>query len=157
MTDHLKRLVGHLAWADGETLAALRGAASPPERAVKLYAHVLTAEHVWLSRLKQQPSRLPVWPDMDLAACQALARENAADYAAYVESLTPGDAAREVDYRNSAGDAFRSAIGDVLLHVCLHGSYHRGQVAMLLRDSGAEPRATDYIAFTRGAPAARGG
>ena len=36
----------------------------------------------------------------------------------------------------------------------MHGSYHRGQVAMLLRQSGAEPLPTDYIVFVRGVPAA---
>ena len=36
----------------------------------------------------------------------------------------------------------------------LHGAYHRGQIALLLREGGAEPAPTDYIAFVRGAPAA---
>jgi len=36
----------------------------------------------------------------------------------------------------------------------MHGCYHRGQVAMLIRDGGGTPAPTDYIAFVRGAPAA---
>jgi uncharacterized damage-inducible protein DinB len=40
------------------------------------------------------------------------------------------------------------------VHVAMHGSYHRGQITMLVRDAGAEPQPTDYIAFVRGAPAA---
>jgi uncharacterized damage-inducible protein DinB len=42
----------------------------------------------------------------------------------------------------------------MLVHVALHGQYHRGQVALLLRASGFEPATTDYIAWTRGVPAA---
>jgi uncharacterized damage-inducible protein DinB len=55
---------------------------------------------------------------------------------------------------NSAGQAFTSTVEDILLHVCLHGQYHRGQVALLLREAGAAPATTDYIAFARGAPTA---
>ena len=36
----------------------------------------------------------------------------------------------------------------------MHGSYHRGQVTMLVRDAGAEPQPTDYNRFVRGVPAA---
>ncbi|HEU5359182.1 MAG TPA: DinB family protein, partial [Gemmatimonadales bacterium] len=60
-----------------------------------------------------------------------------------------------VTYRNSAGLEFTSTVEDILLHVALHGAYHRGQVARALREGGAVPNATDYIAFIRGAPAAR--
>lgn len=45
----------------------------------------------------------------------------------------------------------RSAVRDVLLHVALHGSYHRGQLAWLARTAGAVPTATDFIVFSRGA------
>jgi uncharacterized damage-inducible protein DinB len=38
--------------------------------------------------------------------------------------------------------------------VALHGSYHRGQIALLVRAGGSTPAPTDYIAFIRGAPAA---
>jgi len=69
--------------------------------------------------------------------------------------LTAADLAREIQYRNSAGQEFRSTLEDILLHVALHGSYHRGQVSLIVRGGGGEPVATDYNAFIRGVPAAR--
>lgn len=36
-----------------------------------------------------------------------------------------------------------------LAHVVLHGSYHRGQIALLTRAGGGTPAATDYILFIR--------
>jgi uncharacterized damage-inducible protein DinB len=36
----------------------------------------------------------------------------------------------------------------------LHGAYHRGQIALLIRQAGAVPAPTDYVAFVRGAPTA---
>jgi uncharacterized damage-inducible protein DinB len=31
----------------------------------------------------------------------------------------------------------------------MHGSYHRGQIAMALRAAGVDPVNTDFIAFAR--------
>jgi uncharacterized damage-inducible protein DinB len=115
---------------------------------------VLGAEHVWLARLRQQPTRVAVWPVLDLDACSRLAHTNHAEFSALLASLAPSDLDAEVPYTNSAGIAFRSSRSDILLHVALHGCYHRGQVALTLREAGAEPEPTDYIAFARGAPAA---
>jgi uncharacterized damage-inducible protein DinB len=60
-----------------------------------------------------------------------------------------------VHYTNSDGQHFETSVSDILTHVALHGAYHRGQVAHLLRGAGAEPQATDYIQFGRGAPASK--
>jgi len=153
----LERLFAHLRWADGRTLAALRAAQAPPAKALELYAHILGAEHVWLARLNQQPAQLAVWPTGSPDELGALADANHAGFAALLAALDPAALEAEVPYTNSAALAFRSTRLDILLHVALHGCYHRGQVALLLRESGAAPLPTDYIAFVRGAPAATRG
>ena len=91
---------------------------------------------------------------ISLDDCARLARENRDALRAYVARLTSADLRRAVHYRNSAGDEFDNAIEDILVHVAMHGSYHRGQVSLLVRDAGAQPQPTDFIAFVRGAPAA---
>lgn len=151
--NHLRLLVDHMAWADERVLVSL-GQPGVPQRALDLYAHVLGAEHVWLARLEQRPRTVAVWPVMSLNECAQLAAENTRAFRAYVERLTSGDLRRIVHYRNSAGDEFDNAVEDILVHVAMHGSYHRGQVSLLVRDAGAEPQPTDYIAFIRGRPAA---
>jgi len=154
MPDALRRLFEHLRWADAAAVDALRRATPTPAAALEVYAHLVGAEHVWLARLRGEAPSVAVWPALELEECAALARRNADGYAAYLGGLRPEELGRKIPYRNSAGRAFESAIEDILLHVALHGSYHRGQMALLLRRSGAEPAATDYIAFVRGAPAA---
>lgn len=154
MMEEMRRLFAHARWADERALEALRGAAQAPAEALKVYAHVLGAEHTWLSRLRGEAPEVAVWPALGIEECAALALENADGYDAYLDSLAPDDFASEVEYRNSAGDRFRTRIDDILLHVALHGSYHRGQIAMLLRQHGAAPLPTDYIAYVRGVPAA---
>jgi uncharacterized damage-inducible protein DinB len=151
---HVSRLVAHLAWADDRVLAALRSATTPDPSCLALFAHVLAAEHVWLARLKGETPRHPVWPALPLEECAGLVQANQRELTAYAAALAPADLARDVTYRNSAGQEYTSTIEDILLHVCLHGSYHRGQIAWELRKGGGVPMPTDYIAFVRGAPAA---
>lgn len=147
-------MIAHLEWADARALESLRGATVNVPKALEIYAHVLGAEHTWISRIAGRAPRHAVWPTLDLAQCETLARENAAELRAFAASASDAALARVVSYRNSAGQEFESAVKDMLLQLLLHGSYHRGQIALLLRESGAEPSPTDYIAFVRGAPAA---
>jgi uncharacterized damage-inducible protein DinB len=152
--DHLTRLVEHMAWADARALKALRKSEGASELAHSELAHVLGAEHVWLARLEGRPATVAVWPELSVDECEALARETQAGFRAFVERQDDTTLERTVHYRNSAGAEFDSKVSDILLHVALHGSYHRGKVAVALRASGAEPAATDYIGFVRGVPAA---
>ena len=155
MLGYIQKLIDHLKWADAAVLEALRTSPGSDSRAITLYAHVLGAEVVWLSRIAGRPSDVAVWPSLPFDELSKLAERTASEFDALVASLRPDDLDREIDYRNSAGQPLRSTIEDILLHVALHGSYHRGQVALLIRGSGGEPASTDYIGFIRGAPAAR--
>jgi uncharacterized damage-inducible protein DinB len=150
----LSKLLDHLEWADRRVLDSLRAMTHPDQRAIDLYAHVLGAEHTWLRRVQQQAPREKVWPDLTLDRAAALAAENAAGLRALLDSRSADELQRKVAYTNSAGVAFESTVEDMLLQVVLHGCYHRGQVAMVVRGAGAEPSPTDYIAFVRGAAAA---
>lgn len=154
MIDYLQRLCAHLAWADERALNSLRRAGSPPPKALQLYAHILGAEHVWLTRLFQEQATVAVWPTLTIDDCIALARRNHEALDRLVSSLSAADLAREIPYTNSAGASFRSRIDDILTQITTHGVYHRGQIAWLVREAGAEPEPTDYIAFVRGVPAA---
>ncbi len=154
MAGHLSTLLAHLRWADHRVLDALRASNGQPTQARQLYAHVLGAEETWLSRLEGRAAALAVWPELDVDECAAWAGRIHGALDRYVEALGPAGLDAEVAYVNSAGRPFRSTAHEILLHVAMHGQYHRGQVALLLRASGFEPAATDFIAWARGAPAA---
>jgi uncharacterized damage-inducible protein DinB len=156
LLDRLHVLFEHLAWADDQVIESLRAAPDLPDAdAVReLLAHILGAEHVWLARINGKPAEVAVWPNLSLDQCADLARRNQAGYRWLLEQLRQGGAAESVRYTNSAGRELETRKDDILLHVALHGSYHRGQIAARLRTGGAEPSPTDYIAFVRGVPAA---
>jgi len=150
----VRRLFAHLEWADRRTLEALRRAEQPPARALEIFAHILGSEHNWLSRLEKRPPSAAIWPTPTVDDCERLMKETHAAWEEFLAACTETELARTVHYANSAGAEFDSRVEDILLHVCLHGANHRGQVNALLRAAGGEPQAGDYIAYVRGAPAA---
>ena len=115
---------------------------------------MLGAEHVWLSRIHSRPATLAVWPELTIDQCEEISMANGESFAELARTLNPTTLARQISYRNSAGNSFTSTLEEILLHVSLHGAYHRGQIAIMLRESGDIPASTDFIAFARGAPAA---
>jgi uncharacterized damage-inducible protein DinB len=147
-------LFEHVAWADRLLLDALLGLDPPPAEAWREYSHVLGAEAVWIDRLVGRPQRLAVWPELATTEATALAESQRAEYDRYLDGLDAGALDARVPYVNSAGRSFETSVVDILLHVALHGQYHRGKINLMLREGGHEPAPTDYISFARGVPAA---
>lgn len=152
--DYLRRLADHCLAADSALAESFNTAPSVPDSALREYAHILGAEETWLARIEGRTARAAIWPSGSLNDVLQLRRTVVESYRAYFAALRDADLERMVSYRNSAGLAFSTSIGDILLHVMLHGQYHRGKVNLLLRQSGLPPVPTDYIAFVRGVPAA---
>ncbi|MGH9399361.1 MAG: DinB family protein [Thermoanaerobaculia bacterium] len=148
----IERLQGYFAWnhwANRETLASLERAGQPPPRALALLAHLVGTEHLWHARLQGEKSRLAVWPDLALAACREEIAKLEGIWRGALGELTPDGLGRKVSYVNSKGESWESGVEDILMHVVFHGSYHRGQIAKLMREGGFEPAYTDYIHAVR--------
>jgi uncharacterized damage-inducible protein DinB len=142
-----------MAWANARVMDGLRASGGSDPHALEQFAHVLGAESVWLTRIMGEAPRVAVWPSLSIEQCAALAVENQRGYEVV---LREGDTAleREVTYTNSAGETFTNRVLDILVHVAMHGAYHRGMISILTRRSGGVATPTDFIAFVRGAPAA---
>lgn len=146
-----KRLFAYDAWANRQTVASLRAAAGAvPEKARKRLGHLLGAGWLWLSRLESAASPPPaVWPDLPLEDAALGIEELARTWDAFVSRLDDAALARTITYTNSKGEAWSSRVSEVLMHVVLHGGYHRGQIASDLREAGFEPAYSDYIEAAR--------
>lgn len=147
MPELLERLYEHMWWAHDALIDELRREAPDVETA-KLLAHIVAAEHLWLNRVDAIKPRFVVWPTLSLDEVVELEAENRARFR---ELLERPDATRQrrVRYRNSAGNDFENSVDEILTHVALHGHYHRGQIARVMRGTGREPVYTDYIGFIR--------
>lgn len=161
MRSSLTRIWDHLAWAaerlDRRLTEAVRDEVGEPgaearSESLRLLAHLVYAERIWLDRIATGTSDHRVWPDPEnppkLEAIRALQDGTLAEGRALLRDAATR-LTRPVRYRNSSGTSFQAELGDILLHVGLHGAYHRGQVARALRQGGLEPVNTDYITWVR--------
>ena len=136
-------------WANRECLRAIRECDLLPTTALGRLAHILSAEKLWLERLRQQKQTMPVWPTSTIEECGMLADEMGAAWRDYLSKLGPGEVGRVIEYRNTKGEPWSNRIEDVLMHVIMHSAYHRGQIALEMRNAGAPPAYTDFIHAVR--------
>ena len=69
-------------------------------------------------------------------------------YAFYVSGLTEEEFEQPVDFVFTSGKPARMKRGEIILHVCLHGTYHRGNAGAVLQLKGLIPSRdaiTDFL------------
>jgi uncharacterized damage-inducible protein DinB len=175
MTKQLTELVELLEyhhWATNLTVNAARaltpeqftqdlGSSFPSVR--DTLVHVFTADRAWLGRLEGQAplranatdfgtlnSLLEVWEPVLTrwpSVVEALGDAGRLD----TGRLDTGrlDTGRLIEYKSFAGEPFTNSLGQIVRHVVNHGTYHRGQVATMLRQLGAQAVSSDLISFYR--------
>src|SRR5882762_5568324 len=62
----IERVFEYDAWANREEVRHLRELATPPPNAMKILAHILGTEWLFLGRLRRDPKPAIVWPDLTL-------------------------------------------------------------------------------------------
>jgi uncharacterized damage-inducible protein DinB len=93
-----------------------------------------------------QAPRSEVMPTLEELASSA--REVDDWYAAYVAGLSAGDFEEPVEFTFTSGKPARMKRGEIILHVCMHGTYHRGNAGALLQLRGLTPSRdaiTDFL------------
>lgn len=149
MSAEIADLLRYEAWANQRVVESLRQSQTPP-RAVELFAHVLGAQEVWLSRLAGlDSSGVDVWPTLTVAECEQRQRRLERTLSDYLRMLSPESLDQPLDYRTTSGKEFRNTPRQILTHLVFHGQHHRGQIAACLREAGVTPAVTDLIAHYR--------
>jgi uncharacterized damage-inducible protein DinB len=149
LLEYLRRQFAYDSWANRAVLTALSRNTSSSARPLQLLTHILSAERLWLERIRKKPQSLPVWPDFPADRCEAQISELDRLWREYLGQLSPSALSEKVAYKNSKGEPWASTVEDVLTHVLLHSAYHRGQIASQMRAGGEEPAYTDFIHATR--------
>jgi uncharacterized damage-inducible protein DinB len=112
--------------------------------------HCLMADHAWLHRVQNKAFKradLTHFPDLEVlrTAWQHVLTE----WEEIIATTAPDS---RIQYKTFDGSSFENTFEDIVRHFVNHGSYHRGQIAMMLRLLGHVPAATDWIIFARTHP-----
>ena len=159
--EYIRTLLDYNYWARDRALASAE-TLSPEQLAKPLgssfgsvldtLVHLHFAEWIWYNRW--QGTSPSAWPDASgltsVAALRAAWKPLEDRVRNFGGPLTAADLHRPLTYTLMSGQASTSQLWETMVHVMNHGTYHRGQVATMLRQLGAKPaQSTDMIAFFR--------
>jgi uncharacterized damage-inducible protein DinB len=148
MKRYFLRLYQYNAWSNKRVLDCLSRQNVADEDILTLMGHIVAAQFLWLHRIKGLPAPdLKLWGSYRLDQLIALSQKASEDWLNFVE--TTDDFNREMTYKNYLGDDYTNNVEMITIHLVNHSSYHRAQIAMLLRQKGMEPVNTDFITYDR--------
>ena len=145
-----RRLFEYDHWANQAALASLSSMTGATEKPLKVFAHVLGAHRVWRARFDgpSAPSVQP-WPALSLEEARLAIEEVHQRWLALLDQFNEEKLDQNLVYRTTQGVPFETSIRDVLTHLLMHAAYHRGQVALAVREAGGKPATTDYVYYLR--------
>jgi uncharacterized damage-inducible protein DinB len=129
--------------------------------------HIIAGEWGWLEYWKAPSTDATFLADLktrrdalfnpapfpDVAAVQSKWAEVEREQVGFVNRVTNESLETLLPFRGT-----RVRLAHLMVHVANHSTYHRGQIALMMRQLGATPLATDFHVFLvegRGEPAAQ--
>ncbi len=151
-TEYFSVLFDYNRMANRSFLGLMQSMEDPSDRMVALMGHILNAQSIWLKRINREPD-LPVpWRELEVENMPDLDDKNYLKTRQLLDKLESGrdyNLNSVIQYKNSKGLDFKNTIWEILLHIVNHSTYHRGQLAVLLKENNIEPPATDFIFYRR--------
>jgi uncharacterized damage-inducible protein DinB len=159
--DYVRILLDYNYWARDRALASA-GRLPPDQLSQNLgssfgsvlgtLVHIYSAEWIWNRRWHGESPSAHV--DTSRFVSAGALREAwlplEQETRSFVEGLGPDGLSRTLEYRMMSGQPSTSVYWQMIVHVVNHGTYHRGQVATMMRQLGSKPaESTDMVVFFR--------
>jgi len=148
MKKYFSKLYHYNAWASNRVLNCLKRQGIKNEKILTLMGHIVAAQFLWLHRIKGLPAPdVKLWGSYTLDQLLTMAEDAGKQWIDFVESTDNFD--RELTYKNYVNEPYTNNVEMIMIHLVNHSTYHRAQIAMLLRQNGQEPINTDFITYDR--------
>jgi uncharacterized damage-inducible protein DinB len=123
--------------------------------------HIIGGEWIWLAYWRQSSHRDSLVTELraqrdalfqphafpNLAAVQLRWAEIENEQVEFMNHVTSESLEKMLPFRTT-----QIRLAHLMQHLANHSTYHRGQVALMMRQLGAEPLATDFHVFLAGGP-----
>lgn len=161
----LSSLFRYKAWANDELLSAmatLDPAAHADERhaAIRIFNHTWVVDRIFAAHLTgvahgYEDTNTIETPTLDALRAQVEASDRW--YVDYSGSLAPALLSEVITFRFTDGGSGRMTREEMLIHVALHGGYHRGAIGRILAQLSIAPPRDIYTGYLHKAEPARRG
>ena len=152
-TGTLERVFSYKAKANRETLAAIRqfDDASPArEIAIRVLNHTYAVDRIFAANLtgtehgytSPNPGHAP-----SLEELSAAIKTSDQWYLNYVSLLDEARLGERIDFTFTDSLPGRMSREEMLMHVTVHGEYHRGQISLLMMQNSITPPGDGFTSF----------
>jgi uncharacterized damage-inducible protein DinB len=148
MKSYFIKLYQYNAWANKKVLACLKAQQVDDDKMLTLMSHTLSALCIWLARIEDRSTEpFPLWKKYTIEELEKMAANIGESWLKFIDANESFD--RELVYNNYVGLPYKNKVESIMIHLVNHSTYHRAQIAILLRQKNFEPINTDFITYDR--------
>ena len=134
-------------WGDQEMMACLCEQqnhlnADVLHKALRMMNHIHVTDSIFVAHLRGQSHAYTTTNTPETPSPEELSwrmQDTNAQLQTLAEGLSAEQAAKRIHFVFTDGDGGGMNPTEMLLHVCVHSTYHRGQVGQMLKDAGLAP------------------
>ncbi len=149
MKAYFINLFGYDIWANRQLLEKFEQQFPQNARIYELFSHTISVQRVWLDRVLGIPQSVAVFQDRLPEEMKEDMENYHAAWVDFLSGLEADSFDRKIHYKNTAGDTFDTALVDIITQVTNHGTHHRGNLMILMKEEGFVLPQLDYITYTR--------
>lgn len=113
---------------------------------IRLANHILNAQQIWIGRINGEKTLASPWEDFPLSSFE---KRNKELFDVTLDLISGSNLEETFSFQTFARKKLENKISDILTHLVNHSTYHRGQIALLMRSGGFEPVKSDFIYFRK--------
>ena len=158
-TSTLQRLFRYKASANNEVVTAMKqfpDGAAAREIALRVLNHTFVVDRIFAANLRRIEHGYTSPNDGQVTSLEELSgaiKESDQWYIDYVSSLDPDHLAEQIDFTFTDGKPARMSREEMLMHVTIHGEYHRGQLGILMLQNSITPTGDGFTTYLHKAEA----
>lgn len=147
MKDHFFNFYHYEIWANEKIMESIQMYAPKDQQILRLFSHILSAQTIWLQRMKLESVLQNAWQVLAVEECKLQMHQNHQLLLEFIRNTQNFN--QKISYKNTKGEEFTNTIYEILTHLFNHSSYHRGQIVFCLKNYTQDLPVTDIIFYLR--------
>lgn len=149
MTNYFIDLLEFNKWATEQTTKSILNLNKELPEANRLISHIVAAQKLWMERISGETTVKTPWEEYKTEDIVNLSNDINDKWILLIKNRGNGFLEMVVKYKTTSGEPFENKVMDIITHLINHSTYHRAQIARIVRQEGGIPPSIDFIRFKR--------